>query len=152
MLHTSKSCYISLWVEWHDLQILGNTDEIKWLSESDTCAVLCLVTGLRGSQDRHGSANVQLDILTWISCLPLARTLASWHNPQVATCSLNHKASNILLTVTNITKKGLQEPPRWNLIEDDHHVCRTCRKYKEATLRILWVVFVTTLLRLQVHF
>lgn len=65
-----------------DLQVLGNTDKMKRLSESDTRAALCPMTGLRrGSPDRHGSADLQVDILTWISCLPGHRhpdTIPRW--------------------------------------------------------------------------
>lgn len=128
VLHTFKSCYTSVGVKLLNLQILGNTDKRNWLSESDTCAVLCLMTGLRGSQGRHGSADIYLDILTWF---PACHRQGHRHPeiiPRWPLVRLIKGESNILVTVANITKKCSEEPPRWNLFEDDNRVGGTCRK------------------------
>lgn len=57
-----------------NLQALVNTGRTDLLRESvNQTLVLGLVTGQRGSQDRHGSK--LLDIMTWISCNNISTNL-----------------------------------------------------------------------------
>lgn len=68
---------------------------------------------LLGKEEAKTSMAQQM--YSWTSWLEFpawksARTSASWHNPQVATCWLNQGASNILLSLTNTTE---EEPSLW---------------------------------------